>query len=92
MENYQMPKDFLWGGAIAANQAEGAYKVDGKGVSLADLHKYYPDKSNAEIAEEQHKGMSLADVKANLADTEGYYPKRHGIDFYHTYESVQPVS
>lgn len=87
MKNYQMPKNFLWGGAIAANQAEGAYKVAGKGISLADLHKYYPDKSNAEIAEEQHKGMSLADVQANLADTAGYYPKRHGIDFYHTYES-----
>lgn len=27
-ENYQFPKDFLWGGAIAANQAEGAFKVD----------------------------------------------------------------
>lgn len=25
------PKDFLWGGAIAANQAEGAWDVDGKG-------------------------------------------------------------
>ena len=24
------PKDFLWGGAIAANQAEGAWDVDGK--------------------------------------------------------------
>ncbi|WP_368736956.1 family 1 glycosylhydrolase, partial [Enterobacter quasiroggenkampii] len=24
-----MPKDFLWGGAIAANQAEGAFQVDG---------------------------------------------------------------
>lgn len=30
MEKYQIPKNFLWGGAIAANQAEGAYKVDGK--------------------------------------------------------------
>ncbi|MGC3350664.1 family 1 glycosylhydrolase, partial [Enterococcus faecalis] len=34
---YQMPKDFLWGGAIAANQAEGAYQVDGKGIRLADV-------------------------------------------------------
>ena len=57
-----MPKNFLWGGAIAANQAEGAYKVAGKGISLADLHKYYPDKSNAEIAEEQHKGIDRKSV------------------------------
>jgi len=31
------PKDFLWGGAIAANQAEGAYLEDGKGLSVADI-------------------------------------------------------
>lgn len=85
MKNYQMPKDFLWGGAIAANQAEGAYQTDGKGVSLADIHKYFPDKTNAEIGEKQHAGMSLAEIKANLADKNGYYPKRVGIDFYHTY-------
>lgn len=28
--------DFLWGGATAANQCEGAYDVDGRG--LAKLH------------------------------------------------------
>lgn len=31
------PEHFLWGGAIAANQAEGAYLEDGKGLSIADL-------------------------------------------------------
>lgn len=30
------PKDFLWGGATAANQFEGAWDVDGKGVSTSD--------------------------------------------------------
>ena len=30
------PKDFLWGGATAANQCEGAWNVDGKGASTAD--------------------------------------------------------
>lgn len=29
--------DFLWGGAISANQCEGAYNVDGKGLSIQDL-------------------------------------------------------
>lgn len=29
--------DFLWGGAIAANQAEGAYNEDGKGLSVQDV-------------------------------------------------------
>lgn len=31
-----LPKDFLWGGAVAANQCEGAYLEDGKGLSTAD--------------------------------------------------------
>ncbi|MGV0435831.1 glycoside hydrolase family 1 protein [Corynebacterium mastitidis] len=31
------PKNFLWGGAIAANQAEGAYDEDGKGLSIQDV-------------------------------------------------------
>ncbi|MBY7142265.1 family 1 glycosylhydrolase [Virgibacillus sp. NKC19-3] len=31
------PEDFLWGGAIAANQAEGAYAEDGKGLSVVDV-------------------------------------------------------
>ena len=30
------PKDFLWGGALAANQCEGAALEDGKGYSTAD--------------------------------------------------------
>lgn len=33
----QFPKDFLWGGAIAANQVEGAYDLDGKGLSTSDM-------------------------------------------------------
>ena len=32
-----LPKDFLWGGAIAANQAEGAYQEGGKGRALVDI-------------------------------------------------------
>lgn len=30
------PKDFLWGGATAANQCEGAWNIDGKGESIPD--------------------------------------------------------
>ena len=33
----QFPKDFLWGGAVAANQCEGAYNEDGKGLDIQDL-------------------------------------------------------
>ena len=31
------PKNFLWGGATAANQCEGAYLTDGKGLNTADV-------------------------------------------------------
>jgi len=31
------PKDFLWGGATAANQIEGAYNEGGKGLSIQDV-------------------------------------------------------
>lgn len=32
-----LPENFLWGGATAANQCEGAWDRDGKGVSVADI-------------------------------------------------------
>lgn len=31
------PENFLWGGAVAANQVEGAYNEDGKGLSVQDV-------------------------------------------------------
>lgn len=33
----KFPETFLWGGAIAANQAEGAFNEDGKGLSFQDF-------------------------------------------------------
>lgn len=32
----KFPKDFLWGGATAANQYEGAWNEGGKGINTAD--------------------------------------------------------
>ena len=37
MNRVIFPKDFLWGGAVAANQCEGAYLEDGKGLSIQDI-------------------------------------------------------
>ena len=39
MEGY-FQDGFLWGGAIAANQCEGAYLEDGKGLSIQDVMPY----------------------------------------------------
>ena len=33
----KFPETFLWGGAVAANQCEGAYCEDGKGLSVQDV-------------------------------------------------------
>ena len=35
--NLSFPNNFLWGGAAAANQFEGAYQEDGKGLSVQDI-------------------------------------------------------
>lgn len=35
--NMTFPDSFLWGGAVAANQCEGAYNEDGKGLSIQDV-------------------------------------------------------
>ncbi|MDB7980947.1 glycoside hydrolase family 1 protein [Faecalicoccus pleomorphus] len=79
------PKDFLWGGAVAACQIEGAYDVDGRGLSTSDIHRYDKEMDRAHI--EKEGGGTLAQIKAAMNDEEGYYPKRYGIDFYHTYKS-----
>lgn len=33
----KFPENFLWAGAVAANQLESAYNVDGKGLSTVDV-------------------------------------------------------
>lgn len=76
------PEGFLWGGAIAANQSEGAWNVGGKGLSVADVATYKPD---ADIKDyKAHVGISLEAIeKAKQEPDSPYYPKRRGIDFYH---------
>ena len=32
------PEDFLWGGATAANQCEGGWNVEGKGMAVSDFY------------------------------------------------------
>lgn len=43
MNNTGFPKYLLLGGAIAANQAEGAYLLDGKVLCLADINQFRGD-------------------------------------------------
>lgn len=76
-------KDFLWGGAVAACQIEGAYDVDGRGLSTSDIHVYDTGLNRKKVKE---RGGTLEKIKRAVNDKEGYYPKRFGIDFYHTYK------
>lgn len=78
------PEDFLWGGATAANQLEGAFDVDGKGLSSADMVAYIPKDERIndhaiEVTSEQIKNILSGSVTAR-------FPKREGIDFYHRYK------
>lgn len=36
-EKLTFPDGFLWGGATAANQCEGAYAADGRGLANVDV-------------------------------------------------------
>lgn len=77
--NY-IQKDFLWGGAIAANQAEGAYNVDGRGLSNIDVIPYGPRRKAVKLGYDQ-------DIKLHSNEI---YPSHTGIDFYHNYkEDIQ---
>ena len=69
---YPLPENFLWGGAVAANQCEGAWNIDGKGMSTADCMTV----GAADQAREYTDGV-----------LEGkFYPNHQGIDFYHYYK------
>lgn len=69
--NKRLPEDFMWGGAISANQAEGAYREGGKGISIADLRFVGPDR--------------IGDIPLELSE-DTYYPSHNAIDFYHSYK------
>ena len=78
-------KDFLWGGAIAANQAEGAWDVADKGMSVADVATFKP---NVDVKNyKAHNTVTSEMIQQAQNDSEiQWYPKRRGIDFYHRYK------
>ena len=78
----QFPADFYWGGAVAAIQLEGAYLEGGKDWSVADINRF---RNDIDIKKKSNKEITTADVEFALNDQEGRYPKRDGIDFYHTF-------
>ncbi|KYG29434.1 glycoside hydrolase family 1 protein [Alkalihalobacillus trypoxylicola] len=75
---------FLWGGATAANQVEGAFDEDGKGLSTADMVPFIPKEKRGLGFAIDVNSQYIQDVLAEK--TNDIYPKRFGINFYHTYK------
>lgn len=75
-------EDFLWGGAVTANQCEGAWQEGGKGWCVSDINEYRDD---IPLEKKYNEEMTTEDVLRAMKDPVGIYPKRWGIDFYHTY-------
>ncbi|MGT2935671.1 glycoside hydrolase family 1 protein [Streptococcus castoreus] len=82
----KFPNNFLWGGATAANQVEGAWNIDGRGPATSDTARAVNPEDRKTMGEEFIKPMTLERLKAALDDKEGLYPKRWGSDFYHRYK------
>ena len=68
----RFPKNFFWGGAVAANQLEGAWNVDGKGASVSDMC------TNGTHTDPKRITTTI--------EPDTLYPSHEAIDFYHHYE------
>ncbi|MFE6075850.1 6-phospho-beta-glucosidase [Paenibacillus sp. NPDC057886] len=70
------PENFLWGGATAANQLEGAYLEGGKGLTTVDL---IPTGAN-------RFPIALGNLDSYEPKDGEFYPSHEAIDFYHRYK------
>lgn len=74
------PKDFLWGGAVAANQCEGAWLEDGKAPNVTDIMVGIGSKDPGLKWNEDTKKWEMS------LDPKKKYLSHEGIDFYHRYK------
>ncbi|MFC3927940.1 glycoside hydrolase family 1 protein [Streptococcus caprae] len=93
----KFPDNFLWGGAIAANQAEGAYNEDGRGLVQTDVttggtknsprYTTYIDKDGkpGKVASMGHAGVIPEGATFAVLE-DHYYPNHKAVDFYHRYK------
>lgn len=80
------PKGFLWGGATAANQIEGAFDLDGKGLSTSDMAAYKDPYATGTV-DNFTFNVNSVELAEYLNHPENHlFPKRWGIDFYHRYQ------
>ena len=76
MSGKLFPSSFLWGGATAANQCEGAYDADGRGLSSVDTIPAGPDRMKVSRGE-----LEMLECKPGYT-----YPSHEAIDMYHRYK------
>ena len=69
-------RDFLWGGATAANQCEGGYQEGGRGLANVDVVPIGKDRFPVITGQ-----MKMFDF-----DDEHFYPAKEAIDMYHRYK------
>jgi 6-phospho-beta-glucosidase len=90
----QFPKDFLWGGATAANQYEGGYNQGGRGIAISDLitdgnyntpRRIYYKNKNGEI-KTLTLGESLPNGAKAIIMPDMYYPSHQATDLYHHFK------
>ncbi|HAB97457.1 MAG TPA: 6-phospho-beta-glucosidase, partial [Enterococcus sp.] len=67
--------DFLWGGATAANQAEGGVLAGGRGLSNVDLLPIGPDRAK----------VAAGELEMLEWQEDSFYPAQTAIDMYHHY-------
>ena len=73
MTEKKFPSGFLWGGATAANQCEGAYDIDGRGLSSVDVIPSGQDRMK----------VARGEFKMLECQTGYEYPSHEAIDMYH---------
>ncbi len=86
-EQLTFPEGFLWGGATAANQIEGAFDQGGKGLSTSDFAQYKDNLSDGEDNFSfEVSAQEFDQLMASGGEGDGVYSKRWGIDFYRRYK------
>ncbi|SDE70248.1 6-phospho-beta-glucosidase [Fontibacillus panacisegetis] len=84
--NQGFKPEFLWGGATAANQIEGAYLDGGKGLSTSDFAAYKDPYAKGKVNNFTFD-VTSHELQEYTNNSEKYlFPKRWGIDFYNRYK------
>lgn len=87
-------KDFLWGGATAANQYEGGYNLGGRGLATSDVITAGSLNTPRRITYKTEDGVmnsinpfdEIPKGSIGYIDKDLHYPSHVATDFYHHYK------